>query len=107
VAAVFALPHNVVLNAKQQAAYNKLKRDNESTLRTAVAQAQSKNKEESAKGLTKSKEVRTKVHAGIKDILAMPAKDAEAAALKAQQQAAYEASLRRSQSGGACPCGRR
>lgn len=130
VAMAFSLPYGTKLNAQQQGAYDKLKRQYESPLRTAVAEIKSSDKNQSAKGLKDSSEVRSKVRSGIKEILAMPAvamqTEAMRQAYRAEQAAAYEHWLRRSgyydpyhansyaapassgaSGGGACPCGRR
>ena len=106
-AAAFALPHGVTLDAKQQQVYNKLKRENEAALRAAIQGVQSKNKDESAKALVKAKEIRTKVRAGMKDILAMPAVAAQQAAAADYARRAAAVAAERQQRDGACPCGRR
>ncbi|MGA2616420.1 MAG: hypothetical protein ABSF26_02345 [Thermoguttaceae bacterium] len=69
----FALPRGVVLNKKQQDAYEALKADHEDALRDAAQRLQdaTDGKEETAA----SKELnalRAKIRAGIQDILAMP-----------------------------------
>jgi hypothetical protein len=103
VALAFALPRSVTLNAQQQKAYDRLKSQNASTLRSALAMAQSQDKQDRAKGLQQSKETRAKIKSGIKEILAMPAVEAQknASAYAAQQRAAA------SSGGGRCPCGKR
>ena len=108
VEAVFALPHGTRLNAKQQAAFDKLKRQNESALRSAIALAQSKDKTQSAKGLTQGHDLRVKIHAGIRDILAMPLVEAEQSAIRAQQAADANYAARKAyrDRGYSCPCGR-
>jgi hypothetical protein len=104
VAAAFALPHGVTLDAKQQKAYKKLKSQYESPLRNAIASIQSNNKDESAKGLKQSREVRAKIKTGIRDILAMssgqPQQNNSTASPAAYQRPAGGSA------GGNCPCGR-
>jgi hypothetical protein len=104
VAAAFALPHGVTLDAKQQRAYKKLKSQYESPLRNAISQIQSNDKNESAQGLKQSREVRAKIKTGMKDILAMssgqPRQNAPAASPAAYQRPAGNSA------GGSCPCGR-
>jgi hypothetical protein len=104
VAAAFALPHSVTLDAKQQKAYKKLKNQYESPLRSAIAQVQSSDKNESAKGVKQSHEIRAKIKTGIKDILAMssgqPRQNAPAVSPAAYQRPAGGSA------GGSCPCGR-
>lgn len=111
VASVFALPPGTKLNDKQQAAYDKLKSENESALRSSISMIQSKDKDQQTKGLKQNKEVRAKVRAGMKTILAMPSVEAQQNAMKAQQEAARAYAARRSYSSGSssrsgCPCGR-
>ena len=98
----FALPHGVVLNAKQQQAYNKLRHDNEGALRSAVQGIQSNNKTVEAKSLKQAKDVRLNIREGMKQILAMPA-------LEAQQKMASEYAARKAAHARErdCPCGRR
>jgi hypothetical protein len=107
-AVVFALPKGVVLNAKQTAAYKKLKADNEGAYRTALLGIQSQSKETSNKSLKQAADLRTKIHAGIRDILAMSVVDAQNAAAQAaaQQFRAEHTAQRRLGSSAPCPCGR-
>jgi hypothetical protein len=105
VAAVFALPKGVSLNAKQTAAYKKLKADNEGAYRAVVRGIQSPNKETSNKALKQASDLRIKIRAGIRDILAMPVVDAQNAAAQ-EFRAAHTAVRRLGDSGGSCPCGR-
>jgi ribosomal protein S20 len=106
VAAAFALPHGVTLDAKQQRAYKKLKSQYESPLRNAISQIQSNDKNESAQGLKQNREVRAKIKTGIKDILAMssgqPRQNAPAVSPAAYQRPAGGSAG----AGGSCPCGR-
>ncbi|MGA2066949.1 MAG: hypothetical protein ABSG86_18365 [Thermoguttaceae bacterium] len=106
VAAAFALPHGTVLSAKQQRAYNKLKSQNESPLRQAIAQIQSKNKDESTKGLKQSKEIRAKIKTGIKDILAMSSGQTRQPTAAVSPAAYQQPRAGSAGGGGNCPCGR-
>ncbi len=108
-AVVFALPKGVVLNAKQTAAYKRLKADNAGAYRTALRGIQSQNKETSNKSLKQAADLRRKISAGIRDILAMPFVDAQNAAAQSAAQefrAAHTAVRRLGDSSAPCPCGR-
>ncbi len=100
VAQAFALPRGTQLSAKQQVAYDKLKRQYTSSLRSAIALIQSDNKGDTTKGLKQNKEVRAKIRAGIQQILAMQTARSGG---YSSQGSGYGA---RPASGGSCPCGR-
>ncbi len=73
VAAAFALPKGVVLNADQQAAYDELKSKYEGELSQAFDDVQSADGAAArAKALKEARETRKKIRAGIQEILAMP-----------------------------------
>jgi hypothetical protein len=101
VAMAFTLPHGVTLDAKQQKAYKKLKSQYESPLRSAIGQVQSKDKDESAKGVKQSREIRAKIKTGIKDILAMSSSQPRSTGTQTST-----AGSQRAAGGGNCPCGR-
>ena len=79
--AAFLLPKHVVLNTKQQQAFDRLKAENEEPLRSAADRLQEatgpREEQEAAKAM---KELRAKIRAGIQEILAMPYTDAMAKA---------------------------
>lgn len=76
VASAFVLPKGVVLNSKQQQAYQKLKSENESDLRKAIDQvADADTAEAKTQAVKEVKERRTKIRAGIQEILSMPYRD--------------------------------
>ncbi len=88
----FALPRGVVLNKKQQDAYDALKADNEDALRDAAQRLQDSTdaKEETAA----SKELnalRAKIRAGIQDILAMPFNQAPSSSDRRSSEGNYPA----------------
>jgi hypothetical protein len=106
VESAFALPKGVVLNAKQQKAFNKLKKENESPLRTAVRQTiQATDKGEKAKAARQANDLRATIHSGIKEIVAMGYADAQAAIAREYAKRAAAVKAARS-SAAACPCGR-
>jgi hypothetical protein len=112
VALAFALPKGTVLNSRQEAAYNKLKKENESPLRSALQQiSRTNDKSEKAKLARQANDTRATIKTGIHEILAMPAIEAqkmaaqEYSARKNREYSARAASGSRS-SPGACPCGR-
>ena len=77
VASAFALPRGVALTAKQQAAYDDLKENNESALRQAFDDApQAEGATAKAQALREVRECRAKIRAGIQEILTMPYRDA-------------------------------
>ncbi|MGA2031026.1 MAG: hypothetical protein ABSG68_02115 [Thermoguttaceae bacterium] len=108
VARAFALPKGTVLSAQQKRAYDKLKTENAPALRSAIDQTKSASSSaDQTKYAKQAAQIRTKVRAGIKQILAMTQ-----IATGQQSPAGYmrPASARPGMSGqsasGACPCGR-
>jgi hypothetical protein len=117
VTAAFALPRGLKsLTANQQKAYEKLKTQYESALRDAIQQSkQATDGKEKNKAAGQVREIRAKVRAGLKDIVALGYQDAQSAMQQNMQGQGMQQNMQgRSMSGygmrggsGGCPGGRR
>ena len=101
VAAAFAFPRGVTsLDARQEKAYERLKSQYESSLRDAIAQSkEATDPKEKNKAAGQVRQIRVKIKAAMKDVIALGYQDA-------QQQAMQQMQQYNNRPGGHCPCGR-